>query len=428
MNRSYDWQFPLPRTHPGMLLGTGTPGVLVGGAANLLRLTLGRADFWDHRGGMPWREGMSYRNIRHHLDAGDEPGLRALFERTDPAPGEPHRPTVLPIGRVELALPEGTTLESGTLDLDAGRITVRALSEGGADLTLGLDLSMQSPVLHVDLPPGMSTRCIRRIPAWEYVGDYLESISFAQPALFDGAGLSGWVQERPADPPLCLAYRLEGSDLWLTAVYGADPADARGQAGSLIAAFVGRGSEALREETQAWWRDYWREVPELDLPNPLLAFLYDYGMYKFAGLTNPTGVAATLQGPWIEEYQMPPWSSDYHFNINVQMCYWPAYRGNRLSHLPPIFALLTSWRERLRENARIFVGIEDGLMLPHAVDDRGMRMGGFWTGSMDHGCTAWMADLMYQYYRYTGDVAFLRETAYPFMYGAMRVCEEMLED
>jgi hypothetical protein len=162
--------------------------------------------------------------------------------------------------------------------------------------------------------------------------------------------------------------------------------------------------------------------------NPELQFLHDYGMYKFAGLTHPDGIAAGLQGPWIEEYQMPPWSGDYHFNINVQMCYWPAYHGNRLSHLRPLFDLLKAWQPVLRNNAKVFLGIDDGLMLPHAVDDRCTCMGGFWSGSVDHGCTAWVAQMMYRYYRYTMDQSFLAEEAWPFMVGAMRVYEEMLEE
>jgi hypothetical protein len=165
----------------------------------------------------------------------------------------------------------------------------------------------------------------------------------------------------------------------------------------------------------------------LSIPDDRLSFLYHYGMYKFAGLTNPAGVAATLQGPWIEEYQMPPWSGDYHFNINVQMCYWPAYHGNCMDHLLPLFDLVWSWRDKLAHNARMFLGIDDGFMLPHAVSDRCTCIGGFWAGSLDHGCTAWVAQMMYRYYRYTMDETFLRERAYPFMKGAMRVYEGMLD-
>ena len=70
---------------------------------------------------------------------------------------------------------------------------------------------------------------------------------------------------------------------------------------------------------------------------------------------------------------------------------------------------------------------DDGYMLPHAVDDQCVCMGGFWTGTIDHACSAWIAQMMYTYYKYTGDAAFLKEICYPFMKGVMRVFEAMLE-
>ncbi|GAJ14875.1 unnamed protein product, partial [marine sediment metagenome] len=185
--------------------------------------------------------------------------------------------------------------------------------------------------------------------------------------------------------------------------------------------------EQERAAHHKWWKSYWERVPEVSIPSEELSFIYCYGLYKFACLTNPAGVAATLQGPWIEEYQMPPWSSDYHFNINVQECYWPAFTSNLLDHIVPLFDMVESWKPKLQRNARLFLGIDDGLMLPHAVDDRCTCMGGFWTGSIDHGSTSWVAQLMWLYYCYTLDEEFLRERAYPFIKGALRCYEEMLE-
>ena len=167
--------------------------------------------------------------------------------------------------------------------------------------------------------------------------------------------LSGWVQSRPVDPPLCVGYRADDAELWLTLAYGEIPLLARANARAVLDPAIAAGADAHRAATAAWWDAYWRDVPHLDLPNPTLDFLYTYGMFKFAGLTHPEGIAAGLQGPWIEETNMPPWSGDYHFNINVQMCYWPAYRGNRLAHLKPLFEMIASWQPQLRKNARIFV-------------------------------------------------------------------------
>ena len=156
-------------------------------------------------------------------------------------------------------------------------------------------------------------------------------------------------------------------------------------------------------------------------------------MYKFGGATadpgEPNGAPCPLQGPWYEDYQIPPWGGDYHFNINVQECYWPAYGGNALERLRPIFELIFSWEPRLRHNAKVFVGIDDGVMLPHAVDDTGKAMSAsFWTGMMDHGSTMWMADMMWQYVRYGGgDRKFVARGALPFMKGAFNVFWAMLE-
>ncbi|MBN1641110.1 MAG: hypothetical protein JXA09_07730 [Anaerolineae bacterium] len=421
------WAFPLPRTHTGILQGNGVMGVMIWGQDNVLRVTVNRGDFWDHRGGKPWVDGMSYAHIRRLLEAGDEAGLRALFEEGAVPAGHPQRPSLLPLGQIELVLDPALRLTRGELDMGSGQVVVRAEGEGRA-FEAAFDLSMRAPLLHIAFSEPLPGASVRRVTAWNAVGDYLSQISFERPRFYDEGDLCGWVQARPADPPLCLGYRIAGRDLWLGLEYGDDAAAAREAVRRQIDAAARAGPQALRAETAAWWQRYWARVPRLELPNAHLDYLYRYGMYKFAGLTSPDGgVPAGLQGPWIEGDAMPPWSGDYHFNINVQMCYWPAYRANLLPHLLPLFDMIASWMPQLRENARILVGIEDGLMLPHAVDDRCTCMGGFWSGSVDHGCTAWVAQMMYDYARYSGDLDFLRTTAYPFMTGAMRVYEEMLE-
>jgi len=424
---TYDWQFPLPRTHTGILQGNGTFGAIVWGEANVLKITLNRADFWDHRGGLAWNERMNFATIRDLLLQKDEQRLYALFQQAEVPPGEPTRPSVLPLGRIECVFPSEIQLSSGSLHVENGAVTVRLLDADNITHEVIIHLSMNAPLLHVRLPEDMPFPLIRRVTAWEYVGEYLKSISFEEPYLLDKPELEGWVQQRPADPPLCLGYRKADHQLWVTAVYGKNVEGSIAEATRLLDEAGALGVEQLKADNARWWSAYWEKTPQIAIPNQKLSFLYYYGMYKFAGLTAPQGTAATLQGPWVEEYQMPPWSSDYHFNINVQMCYWPAYSGNHLEHLRPLFDMVWSWRDTLRQNAHYFIGIDDGFMLPHAVDDRCTGMGGFWTGAVDHGCTAWVAKMMYDYWLYGGDQEFLSSVAYPFMVGAMRVYEAMLQ-
>jgi hypothetical protein len=243
--------------------------------------------------------------------------------------------------------------------------------------------------------------------------------------------------------------------MFVAATYGASGTEAVEAARRLLARAAEHGYAALAQETADWWRDWWAQAATIDVPDPTAALLYRLGLYKLGGLSVPgasSGLAApdgngsggewdeaagwggqgspaaSLQGPWVEEYRLPPWGSDFHFNVNVQECYWPAYAANHLETLDPLEHMLERWQPRLRENARRYVGVDDGLLLPHAVDDRGTCMGGFWTGQTDHGSTAWAAQLLWQRYRHTGDMEYLRQTAYPFLRGAMRTYEAMLED
>ena len=115
-----EWRFPTARGNPheGMAFADGVTGVLVWGGGDTLKLTVGRADLWDHRGGYSWTEAQSYTNITDAILKGDKKRLLGLFDKTVP-PGEPRNPTMLPLGRVEVKIP-GATLKRGTLDVKTG--------------------------------------------------------------------------------------------------------------------------------------------------------------------------------------------------------------------------------------------------------------------------------------------------------------------
>lgn len=420
------WDFPLPRTHTGIPLGNAVTGLLIWGEGRNLRITVSRADFWDHRGGLDWSPKQNFSDIRARLEANDEPGLRELFKTdTEDIPGQPERPSALPVGRIDIQLPDGSVLKSGNINFADGKVAV-VYERDGLDFKAVIELAMQEQLFYVQLAEGEDCS-IRCVTSWDYIGDYLKSICFDAPKLIESDNVYGWIQDCPVDPALCVCCRKKGDTLFAMTERNNDMSQLEKDVISKLDDVAAAGIDPITSANDTWWSDYWKDIPEINVPNAELEELYTLGLFKFAGLTNPVGIAGTLQGPWIEEYRMPPWSSDYHFNINVQMCYWPAYKANRAEHLKPIFELVWSWREQLAKNAKLFVGIDDGFMLPHAVDDRCTCMGSFWTGTIDHACAAWIAQMMFQYVQYTNDLEFLEETAFPFMKGTMRVYEEMME-
>ena len=425
------WTFPRPRVHEGLPFANGVAGMLVWGEGNTLRVTIGRADLWDHRGGMPWTPAQNFRDLRAALEKGDERRVNALFSYSDPAPGQPKQPFTVPIGTIALDLGPWH-LVSASLDIERGfaeilthgeRIGTRAQTR-----KIRLDFDISRGVLCLSWPRGLAPT-ISAHPAWENMEKVLAPLSYKPPVAFSGKATSGWAQALPADPAVAAGWRTDGDATFVGAARGVDERAAIKTLDGILEDIVSIGGLSLvRRASSRWWRRYWANVPQIDIPNKTLQEMHDFGMFKFAGLTHPDGVAATLQGPWIEDTRIPPWSSDYHFNVNVQMCYSPAFHGNHLEHLKPLFSMIRSWWPQLRENARLFAGVEDGFLLPHAVDDRCTCMGGFWTGAVDLGCTAWIASILFRYVRYSGDMVFLRTDAFPFMCGAMRVLRAVMEE
>jgi len=51
--------------------------------------------------------------------------------------------------------------------------------------------------------------------------------------------------------------------------------------------------------------------------------VFQYGRYLLVSSSRPGGLPANLQGLW-NNSNTPPWASDYHNNINIQMNYWGA--------------------------------------------------------------------------------------------------------
>ena len=86
--------------------------------------------------------------------------------------------------------------------------------------------------------------------------------------------------------------------------------------------------------------------------------LFQYGRYlTIASSREDSQLPSNLQGVW-NSLTNPPWSSDYHMNVNLQMNYWPTYSTNLSECALPLIDYVDSLREPGRVTAKVYAGVE----------------------------------------------------------------------
>ncbi len=414
------WSFPILRPHAGVPLANGVQGLLVWGAGRELRITIARQGFWHRQGGNPAIAHTDYQTLRRHLEANDAEAITAIFgEHKGQWAAQPRQ---LGGARLAVTLPAGWTWRDAVLGRD-GAVSVHAANTDGTTARFILRQAITRERAWLELPANGPRLRIGLTPAGELCAEQFKKYGFPLPEAWSGRDAWGCLQRLPADPALGIQVRRLGNVLHLAT--GLEVAD-RAAVESLLAEPTDTAAET--RNARRWWKDYWADVPAIGLPEADLNEAVEFGLHKLAICTPPHGLPCALQGPLMEDQQPPPWSNDYHFNINVQMIHYPLLAANRPQHLEPLWTLLRGLMPRLREIGARFFGDPEAVLLPHATNDRGEVIGAFWTGSIDHGCTAWMALMAWWQYRFTGDRAFLREFAWPFLRGAFAGYWAMLAD
>ncbi len=424
-----EFKFPITRTHCGMVMGNGNLGAMIWGK-DKLHVTVNRADFWSHCDSERIKEGVTYKKIQEAYYSHDPDKIKDVYKR-DPDITERYvRNSRVPLGRFEFEMKSGCKLESCILDYPSGTVTVKV---AGPDKSheLKLNLLLDRNLLAIEDAGGVISTTLCR-PSWEWVGELLGANGYSAPELVEQENLKGWIQSTPDDSSLAAACRKSATTLLISLELGDDNAKALECGKEQIEKSLAEGLESQISKTHDWWKKYWQETPKVTLPDEFLNKFINYGLYKFAGATHPfSPIPCGLQGPWVEEYQRAQWAADYHFNVNIQQIYTLGFPANRNEHLLPLFDMLESapYQEVMQANAKHLFGIDDGLLITHAVDDKGHQCGGLSPGAtLDQACTGWCAQLYWLYYQHTLDKEFLRNRAYPFMLGTMRTYEAMLEE
>ena len=178
------------------------------------------------------------------------------------------------------------------------------------------------------------------------------------------------------------------------------------------------------------------EVEDCDLPtdqrirlfreggDPALPLLYfEYGRYLMVSGSSGE-LPLNLQGKWNEELQ-PPWESDYHLDINLQMCYWFVETLGMQYAADTLFNLIERYVPYGKKMAKNLYGCR-GVTMTMQTDVWGRVTPESCGWAVWIGAAPWLGQHMFMHWRYTKDMQFLKERCYPYLKDVAAFYEDYL--
>ena len=160
-------------------------------------------------------------------------------------------------------------------------------------------------------------------------------------------------------------------------------------------------------------------------PDPELeATIYQYGRYVLISGSRPGNLPVNLQGIWNDKVHAP-WASDYHNNINLQMCYWGAEVANLSECHLPLIDFIRAMEKPLEEMTKQEFGKNvRGWTTRISQNPWG---GGGWT-KWNPPVNAWYALHIWDHYLFTQDKEYLKTVAYPLLKNICHFWEDELKE
>ncbi len=149
--------------------------------------------------------------------------------------------------------------------------------------------------------------------------------------------------------------------------------------------------------------------------------LFQYARYMMISCSRPGCLPANLQGLW-NYSNRPPWRSDYHTDVNIQMNYWFVDAANLSECFGPLADWFYSIRGVRRDETKETFGTRG--WITHA--ENGVFGGSTWKWSK--GDAAWVAQNLWDHYAFTQDKEYLRQRAYPVMRELCEFWEDHLKE
>lgn len=163
-----------------------------------------------------------------------------------------------------------------------------------------------------------------------------------------------------------------------------------------------------------------------EVPLALIEKTFDAGRYNILSSTgtNPPNLQGIWSGTWTAA-----WASGFTHDGNLPSAMSVVMSGNMPELMSAYVGHLERYHSDFENNAKQLFGTR-GVNLPGHTTTSGRPTDfnetwclSFWTGG-----AGWAADIVYDYYRYTGDLDYLKAHAYPWMKAAALFYEDFLQE
>lgn len=151
-------------------------------------------------------------------------------------------------------------------------------------------------------------------------------------------------------------------------------------------------------------------MPTLDAAfRDLVETQFNFGRYLLISSSRPGTLPANLQGLW-NNRNNPPWHSDYHTNINIEMNYWCVDAANMGSLWDPMMDWMEAANRTAAKETRLAFPNSKGVAYRTSLNAFG---GGGW--KWNYAGAPWMAIMAYDHYLFTKDEKYLAERVWPLL-------------
>ena len=424
----------------GPFWGNGIIGTVLYIQENRIRLSMDHTAMWETRENLPDKPTAAFNEILLNKERFRK-GERSMCAPTDIFDFAYGR-TKLPGLRVSLVLPDSVSKFYCSTDIEKAKSHLSLTLKNGGKLEGEIYLHSTSNLLQINFT-GNDAQSIEVLgEGWDLNLPALKALKFWEypPCIQtreNGTDLIYQEYSENGCAVLAVEKTLSGNSINITAALDAGnlPASGINPGGSsffdktsreemktqVLSAINASKEPGFFDKHLDSWQTYWN-TSDLVMPNRRLQAACDLERYKIFCNERSDSSPVTLQGVWNTDDRMPAWFGDLHNDLNVQSCYWAAFRTGNAQLAAPYIDFYSRAVPRFMERAEKLFGIKNAIHIPVMMAPSGYAAASEWCfWNVLLGPELFVATDFCWFYEYTQDLQVLREKIYPFLCGVVRL-------